>query len=167
MDRNDESMRSHGALRRTAGDAGAAMVELALVMLLLSMFVFGIISFGYLFSFRQNMTQAAAEGARAGAVAVSGQANTQATTAVADAVQSSFGRACSSGGLTCDICVTGFVTCSIPVAERQACLTNAALPCITVKLTYDYANHPLLPDPPLISLFMPSTISVSSTARVS
>jgi Flp pilus assembly protein TadG len=155
MDGSNKEMRS--PLRR-AGDAGAAMVELALVMLLLSIFIFGIISFGYLFSFRQNMTQAAAEGARAGAVAASNPGS-NATAAVNDAIAASFGKPCSAtapapNGLLC------------PAPVVAVCANDASHTCITVTLTYDYEHNPLLPDPPLVNLFMPKTITVSSTARV-
>ncbi len=46
-------------------ERGAAAVEFALVVPLLLTLVFGIISYGYLLSFRQSLSQAAAEGARA------------------------------------------------------------------------------------------------------
>jgi len=144
---------------RAIGDAGAAMVEFALVLLILALFIFGIISFGYLFSFRQNMTQAAAEGARAAAVAAGGSESTDANTAVQNAIKQSFGKDCGSGGLTC--AVTG--------PSNALCVndTNTAHQCVKVTLSYDYKNNPLLPDAPVISQFMPSTISVYSVARVS
>ena len=53
-------------------DDGAAMVEFAFVGLLFVLFLTGIISFGLILSFKQNLTQAAAEGARAGATAPTG-----------------------------------------------------------------------------------------------
>src|SRR5690349_23552436 len=77
--------------KRCTGDDGTALVEMAFVIVPLCMLLFGIIVYGYLMSFRQNMTQAAAEGARAGAVASSGQASTKANEATNDALQSSGG----------------------------------------------------------------------------
>jgi Flp pilus assembly protein TadG len=146
-------------LARYAADDGAAMVEFSLVLLLLAILIFGIISFGYLFSFRQNMTQAAAEGARAAAVAAGGSEATDANVAVALAIKASFGKDCGTGGLTCT--VTG--------PSNALCVndTNTAHLCVKVTLTFDYKNHPLLPDAPVISKFMPDTISVYSVARVS
>src|SRR4051794_32788901 len=46
-------------------ERGAAMVEFAIVLVMLSMLLFGIISFGVALSAKQTVTQAAAEGARA------------------------------------------------------------------------------------------------------
>ena len=53
---------------RAQGDHGAALVEFALVSVLLLSIVFGIIHYGLILSFKQDVTRAAAEGARAGAV---------------------------------------------------------------------------------------------------
>ena len=61
--------RREGSPRRCEGDAGTALVELAFILAPLCLLLFGIVVYGYLMSFRQNMTQAAAEGARAGAMA--------------------------------------------------------------------------------------------------
>jgi len=134
---------------------------MALVLVVLSFFLFGIISFGYLFSFRQTMTQAAAEGARAAAVAVGGSEPADAQIAVNLAIKASFGKDCNtpSSGLTCT--VTG--------PTNAVCVNdpNVSHLCVKVKLDFDYSGHPLLPDAPLISQFLPSTITVSSTARVS
>ncbi|MEO7557398.1 MAG: TadE/TadG family type IV pilus assembly protein [Acidimicrobiales bacterium] len=147
--------------RRAVGDSGAAMVEMALILVVLSFFLFGIISFGYLFSFRQNMTQAAAEGARAAAVAVSGSEFGDAQTAVNLAIKASFGKDCNTAG--------SGLTCTITPPSNSVCVndTNLTHKCVKVTLAYDYASKPLLPDAPLIGQFMPSTITVSSTARVS
>ena len=51
--------------------------------MVLLVLLFGIISYGYALSFKQGLTQAAAEGARAAAVASTGQAATAAAGAVA------------------------------------------------------------------------------------
>jgi Flp pilus assembly protein TadG len=130
-----------------------AIVEMALVGTLLVFLLFGILIFGYLMSFRQNMTQAAAEGARAGAVAASGQAQSQATAAVSNAV-GAFGQTCGSGGMVCTI------------PAPTTCTNNPSATCITVTLTFHYSQHPLLPDVPLISPFLPTDIVTSSVAEV-
>lgn len=136
--------------QRSRGDGGAAIVEMAAVGILLVFLLFGIVSFGFLMSFRQNMTQAAAEGARAGAVAQGSQ-----TDAARDAAQQAlgeFGKNCS-GGMTC-------ATTVIP------CPQATGRQCIQVILTYDYANNPLLPDIPLVSVFFPSSIQTKSVAEI-
>jgi Flp pilus assembly protein TadG len=124
----------------------------------LCLLLFGIIVYGYLMSFRQNMTQAAAEGARAGAIAPPDATSathvfaiSQATDATVKALQS-FGEDCSNGRTTCSVVVAN---CS-----------GSTLQCITVTVTYDYANHPLMPDIPMVSGFIPGTFVSKSTAQI-
>ena len=141
--------------KRLHGDAGVAVVEMALVGTLLVFLLFGIVVFGYLMSFRQSMTQAAAEATRAGAVAPAGGTNAQvaARNAATQAV-SAFGQTCGSGGMTCDV----------PVPAP--CVNNTAATCITVTLTFDYVHHKLLPDIPLIGQFIPETFESKSVAEI-
>ena len=127
-----------------------AVVEMALVGTVLVFLLFGILVFGYLMSFRQNMTAAASEGARAGAVAASGQATTDAHAA---AEQSISGFHSCSDGLTCAV-------------EQIVCPSAPSVQCIRVTLTYDYEHHPLLPDVPIIGAFLPDTIVTSAVAEV-
>ena len=56
------------ARREERGDRGAAAVEFALISPMLLLLVFGIVTYGYMLSFRQAIGQGAAEGARAAAV---------------------------------------------------------------------------------------------------
>src|SRR3954453_12675236 len=126
---------------RCEGEVGAAVVEMALVGMLLVFLLFGIVVFGYLMSFRQNMVQAAAEGARAGAVAANGNATSDAQAAASQSI---------SGFHSC----TGGLTCQVTVGN---CPAQPAITCVTVQLIYDYANPPLLPDVPIIGAFLPST----------
>ena len=136
--------------KRCRGDAGTALVELALIITPLCMLLFGIVIYGYLMSFRQNMTQAAAEGARAGAVAVYGNGPNDARSA---AEQSIGGFHACNNGLTCDV-------------EQGNCPNQPSVQCITVRLTYDYANHPLLPSIPIVGAFLPDTIATSAVAEI-
>ncbi|UMG93025.1 TadE/TadG family type IV pilus assembly protein [Nocardioides sp. TF02-7] len=111
--------------RRRGSDDGAAAVEFALILPILMFLVFGIISFGYMLSFRQAMSQAAAEGARAAAVAPSG---TPAGTRQADAAAAvddalgSYGVSCSGGSLTHAGGPSG--TCSIEI--KSSCTSGPA-----------------------------------------
>jgi len=131
-------------------------VELALLIAPIVILLFGIIIYGYLMSFRQNMTSAAAEGARAGAIAPSTtgdvKAKADATTAT-DQALNSFGEGCGNGRTTCLVVVT---TCPSPSTQR----------CVTVTVTYDYEHNPLMPDVPIVSAAIPSTFVSSSTAQV-
>ena len=139
--------------KRCSGDTGTALVEMAFVIGPLCLLLFGIIVFGYLMSFRQNLVQAAAEGARAGAVAA--QSTDIQADATAAAEQSISGFHACGNGLTCDV--------SVP---STGCPNAPSVKCVIVHLTYDYANHPLLPQVPIISAFMPNTIEATSIAEV-
>src|SRR3546814_4890777 len=87
---------------RGEGDDGAALVEFALVSILLCVLLFGIINFGLILSFKQDMTRAAAEGARAGAVAVAGQSEADAQVATDEPVREfgdRFPDGCATDGM--------------------------------------------------------------------
>ena len=56
------------ATARSVDDRGAAAVEMALVLPILLVLVFGIIDFGFLFNAQVSLTQATREGVRLGAV---------------------------------------------------------------------------------------------------
>lgn len=124
---------------------------MALIGTLLVLLLFGIVVFGYLMAFRQNMTQAAAEGARAGAVAASSAAIPG--DAQAAAAQSISGFHACNNGLTC-------------TAVPGPCPSAPTVTCVTVTLTYDYEHYPLLPDIPIIGAFLPDTITTSAVAEV-
>lgn len=146
--------------RRAGGDAGAALVEFAFVMVLLFTLVFGIISFGLILSFKQDVTRAAAEGARAGAVAFpSAEAQTKAQLALEDAVTTFGGDTWATQGCG----RAGVTTCAAVVAE---CDNEPGVDCVTVTLAYDYDQFPLFGDIPLVSGFFPDEVSATSVARV-
>lgn len=130
-----------------------ALVEFALVAILLFGLVFSIIGYAYMMSFQQSLTQAAAEGARAGAVAAVGNAQADARTAVDDAL-GGFGVDCDSAGMTCTI------------PPPAPCEGNAAKQCITVTLRYQYRAHPLLPSVPFVDRTLPATVDYTAVAEV-
>lgn len=131
---------------RTRDERGASAVEFALVLPILVLFLFGIITYGYMFSVRQALTQAAAEGARAAAVAPAGESSTKAVAAVNSAL-GGLNLTCGSGGLTCT-----------PVAQ-----TCDGDPCMRITVDYAYAaNSPV--QFPLIPL--PDALSFTSSAKV-
>jgi Flp pilus assembly protein TadG len=138
--------------RRGKGDEGAAIVEMAMVGIVLVLLLMGIMVFGYLMAFRQNLVQAATEGARAGAVAATGRSGVDATAAAQQAV-AGFGKTCGSSGLSCLVTV-------------GACPNAPAISCVTVSLTYDYEHNPLLPDVPIVAGALPQTIQAKAVAEV-
>ena len=151
---------------QTRRDDGAAMVEFAFVGVLFVLLLTGLISFGLILSFKQNLTQAAAEGARAGAVAPAADALDRARDATESAV-ASFDRDCAdaSDGLTCHFPAVLEDCGEDPddgVVVDQPDVPN----CITVELVYDYDAKPLLPKFPILASMYPDTLSSSSTAEV-
>ena len=141
-------------------DRGTALVEFTFVALLLFTLIFGIISYAYMMSLRQSMTQATAEGARAGAVAVSGSAVTSARNALNQALDQ-HDVSCSGTILKHSGADVG--TCSVSIAACPAPSTNQ---CVTVTASYDYRDHPLLPAFPGLNLVLPEHIAYSAVAEI-
>lgn len=145
---------------------------MAFIITPLCMLLFGIVVYGYLMSFRQNMTQAGAEGARAGAVAPPDQDPSTHYYALNQAMDTtnqaltSFGQSCgttvSSSG-TSQVSSNGRSTCSVSVAP---CPSPSTAQCVTVTVTYDYEHHPLMPSVPIVTNFIPSTFTSTFTAQV-
>lgn len=154
------------ALVRRTGQRGASAVEFALIVPILLYLVFGIISFGYMLSFRQALSQGAAEGARAAAVALSGTADSvrasRAQAAVNDALQA-YGVSCSGtslmrAGKTVGSCtITPNVTCSSG---------GGTVTCARITLDYAYRANNLLPGLGL-SVFMPTDLRYQTEVRTS
>lgn len=133
-------------------DRGAAAVEFALILLPLMILVFGILGYGYMLSFRQAISQAAAEGVRAAAVAPAGLGNVErearALTAVDNAL--GYGITCASAGMTCTVTIA------------PGC---GAHDCAQVRLHYAYAANPLIPSFPFVPL--PANLVYETSAAVS
>ena len=136
---------------RRRDQRGAALVEFAIASVVLLVLLFGIISYGYLLSFKQGLTQAAAEGARAGAV------GTDVAAAVARSV-GAYNRTCNTGGLTCK---------SETAAWPPVPYACGASTCITVTVSYDWQNYPLLPKFPGLGILLPDTLKSTSVSQVS
>lgn len=138
-----------------ARERGAAAVEFALVAPLVLMLLFGIISYGYMLSFRQAISQGAAEGARAAAVAPSTFTPAQLQATALAAVQqalANYNATCGSVALTCAVVVDN-------------CPSNTAKRCASVTIDYLYDAHPLVPKFPGIPL--PEHLKYTAVAQVS
>lgn len=143
-------------------EQGAAAVESALVLCFVVLpLVFGILGYGYMLTFRQSLSQAATEAARAAAVkTVSGtlaQRQAQQTTAAKAAVDAAVGSfsdtiKCGQSNLTCDV-------------SFQSCPDVSPSGCIKVQVNYPYRDHPLLPVPGL-GIVLPQSIGYSAAAGV-
>lgn len=150
---------------RARSERGAAAVEFALVVIPLLYLISGVLVLGWTLSFRQAMSQAAAEGARAAAVSPSGftvdEQKTAARNAVNDAL-STYGISCASaGGLVRGSTNVG--TCNIAVAT---CSNDPTSSCVSVALSYNNRDHPLIPFPG-IGFVTPDSLSYTAVAKVS
>lgn len=155
--------RPAGTSPRGRGDGGTSILEFTLVAILLFTLIFGIINFGLILAFKQDMTRAAAEGARAGAVAFpSSTALADATAATDEAVKAFSDRFKTNG------CLTTGLTCTLVRADcGTAAGVDPAVPdCVSVSLSYDYDANPLIGALPMIEPFLPNTITAKSDARV-
>ncbi|HVW31055.1 MAG TPA: TadE/TadG family type IV pilus assembly protein [Acidimicrobiia bacterium] len=140
--------------RRHRDQRGAALVEFAIAVVVLLMLLFGIIEYGYALSFKQGLTQASAEGARAAAVASTGTAATAAQAAVTKSV-AAFNKTCGTGGLTCTYST---------LAADTGCAVGTS--CIRVQVSYDYNHYPLMPKFPGLGLLLPNTLTSTSITQV-
>jgi Flp pilus assembly protein TadG len=149
-----------------AGERGAAAVEFALIVPVLLILVFGIIAYAYMFSFRQALSQAASEGARAAVGAsTAAQSTTAAKTAVASTL-STYDMTCGTNNLTCAISAPFSGTLSGgPTSPAPVCPSTHT--CVQVYVTYPYRDHSLLPTVPGFGFTLPSSLSFSSVVQVS
>jgi len=131
------------------------MVEFAFVVVLLIALLYGIISYGLILAAQATITQAAADGARAGIVASS--------TAIATAEAQS---GTDVGWMNKGACGTASTTITC-VASEAPCPSNANNQCLTVTVTYNYNSNPLFPELPGMGVITPSTISSINTLQIS
>jgi Flp pilus assembly protein TadG len=131
------------------------MVEFAFVVVLLIALLYGIISYGLILSAQSTITQAAADGARAGIVASTTAVATAEAQAGTDLGWMNKG-ACGTSGTT--------ITC---VANKAPCPSNVNNQCLTVTVTYNYSTSPLFPELPGMGVIMPSTISSTDVLQIS
>jgi hypothetical protein len=64
------------------------------------------------------------------------------------------GRGCTRDGMQCGPAVVG------------PCAAEPARQCVTVRLAYDYDDHPLYGRFPFIDAVLPNTVAASSVARI-
>ena len=141
--------RSHRRLRR-GDESGAALVEFALVVGLFVFVLYGLISFGMILAQKQKITNASAEAARAAV----GESNDAAAISVATARVTKLLGAPGSYKIGPGVNAPTVTACTPPAVGS----------CITVTITYDYENHPIVPPAPIIDHVLPKTFA--STAVV-
>lgn len=160
------AVRSEGSpSRRSDRERGAAMVEFALILPVFVALVFGIISFGYMLSYRQSLGQAASEGARAIAIVPSGMDTATKTSkgrvAINDAL-SAYGMSCSGTSLMHGTSTYG--TCSIQ--PNVACPADATRRCAVVTVTHAYRDNPLVPAFPGLGVTLPQSLTYTAVVEV-
>ena len=144
---------------RMRGETGSAFVEFVLVLPIFLFVISALVGYGAMFSFRQTLSQAATDGARAAAIAPANLTFTQrrdrATAAVNEALAGLPGAAvsCGSGGLTC----------TVPTVPTS-CGDSAQ--CISVALDYAYSAHPRIQLPQLFGFVLPAQLTYTASARI-
>lgn len=134
--------------RARAAESGAALVEFAILAPLLLLLVVGIIEFGWLFAQMNELRHVAQEGARWGAVSrpdIDGDGTMDWDDLVA--------RACGAANLP------GGTTVHVTGSEADGAIGSTA----TVTVT---ANVQSLTNAPIISAFLPATLSNTATFRL-
>lgn len=150
-------------VRRRRDERGASAVEFALLVLPLSLLVFGIIAFGIMLSFRQTLSQAATEGARAAAVQIDetkrqGDAEAAVAEAMGAVIFGDGNMVCNDGVLVCE------AEPYVAGAGETPCAADAE--CYEVTVSYPYrAEGPV--QIPLVNELMPETLEYSAVVRVS
>ena len=151
--------------RRREQEAGVAMIEFALILPVLVALLFGIIAYGYMLSYRQGLSQAASEAARAAAIVPSGLSAsskaTKATTAFNDAL-GSYGMSCSSGVLLHGTSAYG--TCTIQTSTP--CPSDSTRQCAIVKVSHQYRDHPLVSSFPGLGITLPQNLVYTAVVEV-
>lgn len=155
-------LRARARARKRRNESGAAALEFALVSPLLFALIFGIIGYGYMLSFRQGISQGAAEGARAAAVEFNSANQSTVALAALNRSLSSYGVSCVGTTLLRDGETVG--SCSASIAT---CSNNPSKTCASVRVTYAYRDHPLLPSFPGLSVAMPEELDYTAVAEVS
>lgn len=149
-------MRRH----RTRDESGAAALETALCLCFIVLpLVFATIAYAYMLSFRQTVSQSAAEGARIAAVAPSGTSDANRKQAAIEAATQSMGT--GVGDLKCNV---DNLTCEATVVP--GCDDGSSATCVKVTISYPYRDHSLLPSIPGFGFTLPKTISYAAMVQV-
>ncbi len=143
-------------------ERGAAAVEFALVTPMLCALLFGIIAYGYMLSFRQGISQGAAEGARAAAVEFDSANRSTAAVAALNRSLGGYGVSCVRNNLIRNGATVG--SCSVTI---DPCSNNVTKTCASVSVNYAYRDHPLLPSFPGLGGTMPEELDYTAVAEVS
>jgi len=128
-------------------DNAAALVEFAIVLPILLLFVFGIVDFGRALFTANNLTAAVREGARLASTQISPDPTTGASTAAVQTAVTSYVVSFGGGG-------------GPPVVNETFSGAPPAMQSITVQIV----NYPFVPITPIAGLIGLGTIRMSPSA---
>ena len=141
------------------------MIEFALIAPLFIALVFAVISYGYMLSYRQAVSQAASEGARSVAVAPGGTSQAQLASRARDAVNGSlgsYGVQCAEGGV---LTRGGSTVGSCTITTSASCGAGGST-CTTVVVDHAYRTNPLIPSFPGLGITLPDRLRYSASMEV-
>ena len=148
-----QAKRTGGSFLRRRAQRGAYALEFALVFPVLFLLVYGIFTYGLIFTAQQSLSLAAEEGARAMLRYDTNWDVEQGCKVAADAadwLQSFGGKPACSGSVSSFDC--GY-------AADQQCTAS-------IVVTYDYAGHPLVPRLPGMGLLTPDVLSSQASVTL-
>lgn len=131
-------------------ECGAVIVEFALVFMLFFMLMYGIVSYGVIFAIQHSLTHAANEGARAAVKDVGGleARRKEAEDTVVEALKW-LGTAAPA-----------------PEVTSPPCPGTSLYKCVNVKLTFNYAENPLIPPLPGLGVALPEKLVAQATVQL-
>jgi Flp pilus assembly protein TadG len=138
-----------GVKARLARQDGVAAVEFAIVAMVFLLFLYGIITYGFIFGLDQSLNHAAEEGARA-AISKSTEAD-----AITYAHDTAFSRLSWLGSN---------IHSGDVVASVAGCANDAAVRCLTLTITYPWATRPVVPK--LATLPQPGQIVATAVVQL-
>lgn len=155
---------------RADDERGAAMVEFALVVVVLATFLSGIITFGLILASKQTITQAASEGARA-AVSSPYDEDDLAVPASSAPVKEALAQAERSLGWLDRTCAADgdSMTCTATMFKCPLDPSDPASPerdCLSLEVRFNYANDPVIPVMPFIDKALPERISATAVVAL-
>ncbi len=148
-------------MRAQRSERGVAVLEFAIVAVMLMMFIYGIAAYGILLATKNNITHAAAEGARSAlsvsdlpAATLDARRITQAQNTVATRLSYLGSKyQASDTSATIGLC-----------NPSDAADTSK---CITVTITYPWSSRPLIPTAPGLGLVLPNNLRSTAVVRLS
>lgn len=130
--------------------AGAVVIEFALVFVIFFMIFYGIIAYGMVFAIKHSLMQAASEGTRA---------------AVRDVIGGQEAREDLAKATASKVIAWMGTRAPTPTVTSAACASTPFI-CLKVTLTYDYAANPIIPPLPAFGVVLPDKLTAEATVQI-